>query len=180
MKPTVHLIRCDPEVCSGNREKTKVFSSIFTLRWCFLPMGKVLPWSGGWVSSCRTVLLKVWSPAQQCLHHLGNCWKCRLSGPFILTCQVRNSGMGLTRVPICSSLCSSQVLSGSENQHFKGLGDQTSEKCLLVMGYWLVLDSGACPLQQTPSTQVGPEAMLQLNDHLEAVTVRRAHRLPIH
>ena len=79
-----------------------------------------------------------------------------------------------------SPVCSSQVLSGSENQHFKGLGDQTSEKCPLVVGYWFVLDSGACPLQQTPSTPVGPEAVLQLNDHLEAVTVRRAHRQPIH
>lgn len=43
-----------------------------------------------------------------------------------------------------------------------------------------VLDPGARPLWQTPRAPVGTEAMLQLNVHLEAVTVRRAHRQPIH
>lgn len=166
------------KLAQGTGKKLKSFpqSSPFpgaSCRWgrCYLGVGARCPPEGQCFSKCGP---------RQCLHHLGNCWKCRISDPFLLTCQARNSGMGLTRVPVCFSLCSSQALSGSENQHFKGLGDQTSEKCLLVVGYWLVLDSGVCPLQQTPSTQVGPEAMLQLNDHLEAVTVQRAHRQPIH
>lgn len=50
----------------------------------------------------------------------------------------------------------------------------------MEVGCLHVLDPGACPLHQNPSAPVGAEAMLQLNDHLEAVTVQRVHRQPIH
>lgn len=75
-----HLTRC---VWAGSllrgRGETKVFSSFFPYLGCFLPKGKVLAWSA---SSCRALLFKVWSPHWQHVHHLGTCWKCRISGPY--------------------------------------------------------------------------------------------------
>lgn len=60
VKPTAQPIRCGLEVCSGNKGEIEIFSSASTLPHVVLADGKVLAWSGGWVSSHRAVLLKVW------------------------------------------------------------------------------------------------------------------------
>ena len=67
-------------------------------------MGKVLAWSGGWVSGCRTSASQSVVPRPTASASPGNLLKMQNLRPLPLTHWIRNSGMGSTILFFTSSL----------------------------------------------------------------------------